>query len=151
MAKGACLSQQQVDQTVDSRFMVYVDSVAAGQPAGTFYHFQSHQPFHFSNMGDLVLQIDQLLDRLNHPERFLKKRHWGHQALPAPQPFAVEDMPVEFTRSRGQWTFTICVMTRQHGTWQGDIRWVEKDQKVYFRSALELLTLLQAALKTVDR
>ena len=39
-------------------------------------------------------------------------------------------------------TFLIRVLYKQHGTWQGEITWVEKKEKKYFRSMLELIRLI---------
>ena len=43
-------------------------------------------------------------------------------------------------------TFEISVKFMQNSTWQGQIHWVEKDQKQNFRSALEMLKLMDEAL-----
>ena len=37
--------------------------------------------------------------------------------------------------------------TRQNATWQGSVTWVEKKEKQQFRSALELLKLIESALE----
>lgn len=43
-------------------------------------------------------------------------------------------------------TFEISVKFTQNSTWQGQIHWVEKDKKQNFRSALEMLKLMDEAL-----
>jgi hypothetical protein len=43
-------------------------------------------------------------------------------------------------------TFEISVKFMQNSTWQGQIHWVEKDQRQNFRSALEMLKLMDEAL-----
>ena len=43
-------------------------------------------------------------------------------------------------------TFEISVKFMQNSTWQGEIHWVEKNQKQNFRSALEMLKLMDEAL-----
>jgi len=43
-------------------------------------------------------------------------------------------------------TFEISVKFMQNSTWQGQIHWVEKDQKQNFRSVLEMLKLMDEAL-----
>jgi len=44
-------------------------------------------------------------------------------------------------------TFEISVKFTQNSTWQGQIHWVEKDRRQSFRSALELLKLMDEALE----
>ena len=43
-------------------------------------------------------------------------------------------------------TFVVHVKYRQHSTWQGEVVWTEKGKKKSFRSALELLKLIDGAL-----
>ena len=43
-------------------------------------------------------------------------------------------------------TFVVHVKFRQYSTWQGEIVWAEKNKKCNFRSALELLKLIDGAL-----
>ncbi|MBQ5558694.1 MAG: hypothetical protein IIT46_02790 [Lachnospiraceae bacterium] len=45
-------------------------------------------------------------------------------------------------------TFIVKVMDQQNNSWQGSITWVENDETMYFRSALELLHLMDGAIKT---
>ena len=42
-------------------------------------------------------------------------------------------------------TFEITVRFRQNATWQGQILWVDKGLKMNFRSALEMLKLMDEA------
>ena len=44
-------------------------------------------------------------------------------------------------------TFTIRVQHRQHSSWQGKVTWLEKDETVYFRSALELIKLIDSVIE----
>ena len=43
-------------------------------------------------------------------------------------------------------TFEIEVRFLQNATWQGNIHWIEKNQKQSFRSTLEMLKLMDEAL-----
>lgn len=43
-------------------------------------------------------------------------------------------------------TFLIKIMDQQNGTWQGSVTWVEEQREQHFRSALELLKLIDGAL-----
>ena len=42
-------------------------------------------------------------------------------------------------------TFVVNVQYRKNATWQGTITWVEQDQTMHFRSALEMLKLMEQA------
>jgi len=43
-------------------------------------------------------------------------------------------------------TFEITIKFMQNSTWQGQIKWIEKNQNQNFRSALEMLKLMDEAL-----
>ena len=42
-------------------------------------------------------------------------------------------------------TFVLKILNRQNSTWQGNITWVEKQKSENFRSALEMLKLIDNA------
>jgi len=44
-------------------------------------------------------------------------------------------------------TFEVTVRFQQNSTWQGQIHWIEKNQKQNFRSALEMLKLMDEAVE----
>lgn len=44
-------------------------------------------------------------------------------------------------------TFIVDVKFRQNSTWQGIVRWKETGKEVHFRSALELLKIMDNALE----
>ena len=45
-------------------------------------------------------------------------------------------------------TFVVQIKDTQAGTWQGSVHWVEEDKKENFRSALELIKLLDSAVES---
>ncbi|MEA5050131.1 MAG: hypothetical protein VB021_01510 [Oscillospiraceae bacterium] len=42
-------------------------------------------------------------------------------------------------------TFAVLIRYRRNSTWQGTVRWVEQKKEVNFRSALELIKLMDEA------
>ena len=47
-------------------------------------------------------------------------------------------------------TFVIRVQHRQHSSWQGRVTYLEEDRTVYFRSALELIKIIDGTLDEVE-
>lgn len=47
-------------------------------------------------------------------------------------------------------TFVVHVMGNENGSWQGQLTWADKNETVGFRSALELIKLMDEAIKTED-
>lgn len=48
-------------------------------------------------------------------------------------------------------TFVIRVQHRQHSSWQGRVTYLEENKSVYFRSALELIKIIDGALDEVEQ
>lgn len=48
-------------------------------------------------------------------------------------------------------TFVVHVQYLENATWQGEIVWAEKNESLKFRSALELLKIMDSALGTTDQ
>lgn len=48
-------------------------------------------------------------------------------------------------------TFVIRVQHRQHSSWQGKVTWLEEDKSVYFRSALELIKIIDGTLDEAEK
>ena len=42
-------------------------------------------------------------------------------------------------------TFIIKINKRENATWQGEVTWVEKKETKFFRSALELMKMIDGA------
>lgn len=45
-------------------------------------------------------------------------------------------------------SFLVEIDSCQHESWQGSIRWMEGNKKEYFRSALELIKLMDSTIET---
>ncbi len=50
----------------------------------------------------------------------------------------------------GESAFLIRILFRQNATWMGEVQWLDGEKKLYFRSLLELVMLMQEALDTSD-
>lgn len=55
----------------------------------------------------------------------------------------------ELLREHGELgSFVVRVQHKQNSSWQGRITWLEKDRTLCFRSAWELLKLIESAVET---
>ena len=59
-------------------------------------------------------------------------------------------LPILTSNESKQATFVVEIMYQQHTTWQGLVTWLDKDKKQFFRSVLELMRLIESALKPQD-
>lgn len=53
--------------------------------------------------------------------------------------------------SRNHRTFLLNIQDQQNATWQGSVTWIERQQRQNFRSALELIKLIESALEENEK
>ena len=114
------------------------------------YHCYSKEPLYFSDISSLYLELEKLYDSLDYPQATVQsrsfskeKQHESNKRKDATKLMSEQ----EATNQKGKKaTFVIHVLCRQHATWQGNVVWAEKGSSKNFRSALELLKLIDSAL-----
>ena len=117
-----------------------MDSYENGVPRWHMYLGQEGQ--RFDSLSQLLLRAEQLLER-----------NGGVQSFTTPRIFSLVrplgDASCDAERlSRGTAaTFEMRVLFRQHASWQGELLWMEKNTRQSFRSVLELITLMDSALR----
>lgn len=101
-------------------------------------------PFH-STM-EFIREMDALLQELQFPQSFFENREFRPTQESAPKA-AVSSSN---TSQKGRLaTFSLRIMFRQNSSWQGSLAWMEGKLEESFRSALELLMLIDSALDRV--
>ena len=53
--------------------------------------------------------------------------------------------------SRNHRAFLLNIQDQQNATWQGSVTWIERQQRQNFRSALELIKLIESALEENEK
>ena len=125
----------------DSRVMtVCVDTYENGVPKGRFYH--SLQEERFDSLSQFLLKAEALLDEHQSPHAYTTTRKF-RQALPNHN----GDYAPPRVRKGHLATFDIRVLFRQHTSWQGGAVWKEQAREQSFRSVLELVLLMDSALR----
>lgn len=95
----------------------------------------------FSNLTRLLLLMEDMMDGMKFPQEAVQNRRFKHhekreetvRILPKPAQEAIA-------------TFKVKVLFRQGASWQGKVSWAEGKQEMAFRSALELVKLMDSAL-----
>ena len=54
---------------------------------------------------------------------------------------------METGKTQTKCSFMIDIKSGQGATWQGNLKWIEKDETIPFRSVIELLTLMDSAIE----
>jgi hypothetical protein len=122
--------------------MVCVDSYDNGVLAGRLYHPILRGGERFQSVMQFLYHMNDLLDRMHFPQPFMATRSFLQpEETPAGMPAEGE------VRGGALATFALRVLFRQNASWQGSVTWVESGREESFRSVLELLFLMDSALK----
>ena len=110
-------------------------------------------PMAFSDVNELVVRIDLLLDAQNFPQAFQRARSFSPdtKGYCVPAALSPEDMlPAgEVDSAHGEVaTFLLNIVTRQHSSWQGFVELLDGSPRQPFSSTLEFLKFLEAKLLT---
>lgn len=101
-------------------------------------YFEERQVFR--NLTQLLFLIESLQDTLQYPQRGMEARRFKSQATTL-------DLPkVEAPAGETLATFKLQLLFRQNASWQGNVVWMEKGTEAQFRSALELVSLMDSVL-----
>lgn len=141
-----------------------VDSYTMERQKGRFYHLYDNRPVEFVSLVEAIKKMDDLYDKLDFPQSSTKLRsflvnrkkkksgaengrltEWSKEKRKEAKEMASLEQVIEH-RGAGA-TFIIRVKYRQNSSWQGEVTWVDGQKKEYFRSALELVKLLDGILE----
>ena len=129
--------------------VVCIDQVKEESYVGRLYHKYTVESLGFHNVEQLLLLIEQLCDKSGYPQSTTKKRTFQPDTKNTSREEAsqVANIDLMLEEKGSMATFIVHVKYRQHSTWQGEVVWAEKNEKRTFRSALELLKLIDNALE----
>ena len=132
MQKGESL--RNIILSVDS----YEDCVLRGR----YHNLQEGEAQRFKSLAELLIGLEQKFNETKFPQAYDEMRVFTeskngiakekHSKAPAPGQLA---------------TFSIRVLFRQNASWQGSIFWLEEQEEKSFRSVLELIFLMDSALR----
>lgn len=124
-----------------------IDNINDGELSGRIYHCYSKEPWKFTNILQLIELADDFFDKLEFPQASTSARSFTSTQFSVVDRLDKVRSPEDFIENRGQkGTFFLNVRYRQNSSWQGSVTWVEEQREQHFRSALELLKLIDGAL-----
>ena len=124
--------------------LVCVDSYCKGILEGRFYS-SWQEPDSFESLTQFLSKMENLLDELQTPQAYTQTRTFPD---PVP-PLECRTPPARIPRG-SKATFELQVLFRQHTSWQGVIVWLEQKREQSFRSVLELVLLMDSALRAEE-
>ena len=123
---------------------VCVDSYAGQEISGRFYTLYSVEPTSFTGITSFLLRLEQFYDRLGFPMASTRHRRFAGEDTKKEKMSVIENN-YRFGNKGEQASFILHVQFRQNSSWQGVLHWMEANKKVSFRSALELIRLIDGA------
>lgn len=134
---------------------ICIDKANEGKFAGRMYDKYSKHPFMFEELSQLINRMESLFDYIGYPQasttgrRFARgKTNRVQKKEGVVQVLKTEDI---MNQPGNKATFIVHVQYRQNATWQGNVMWAETQQSSSFRSALELLKLIDSALDVREK
>lgn len=122
--------------------VVCVDSYEQSVLTGRLYNPYLSEGRSFSSVMEFLRMMEDLLNGMNFPQPFTSIRSF-QKSQEHEQSGPPEHQPQEGKVG----TFSVRVIFRQNSSWQGSVSWLEKGAEDSFRSALELLLLMDSALR----
>ena len=131
-------------------FCICVDGNDKGR-VYRLYHCSEEEPIVSDELACLILRVDEALGRTQCPQATMRERSFREKTSEPMPTFQEERIPPmcehDLTNCRGEkGTFVVHVQYRQNATWQGTVVWADKNKTQRFRSALELMKLIDSAL-----
>lgn len=119
---------------------VNIDSYENRVPSGVIYNNFYKKNRRFTGTIELLEIMEKMLDEFM-PNSADTMRLFCEKSTEN----RLEEADVSISHSGLLATFRIDVIFRQRSSWQGVMRWIEKDKEECFRSVLEMIKLLDSA------
>ncbi len=133
--------------SLPSKCVIYLAPVHNQAIKGLIYSSYYKKSFPFHNDWELLSGMDGLFDNLSFPQAtfaartFLDKK--AKKVIRRVEDSVDDNMDDMLQNEKT--TFIVNVQYRQNATWQGTITWVEQNRTQHFRSAFEMLKLMEQA------
>ena len=125
------------------KITICIDSYDNGILEGCFYT-PSRDSEGFTSLIQFLLKMEEYLDDRQQPQSYTSARRFTSLLEP--------DAPGGCTSSfckGSKATFELQILFRQHSSWQGLLTWREGSAEQSFRSVLELVMLMDSALRSL--
>ena len=126
--------------------VVCIDTYQNSVPTGRLFNPALAGGRQFNSLMEFFHETEKLLDSLRFPQSFSAARSFR----PSPEPSGSAGPPGPEFRKGKLATFYIRIIFRQNASWQGSVTWLEGEREESFRSALELVLLMDSVLSEAN-
>ena len=118
------IAKMSMNRNSSRYFRISVNGFENGCLSGIIYHEGAAPGIRFRNFLEMMLHMNRILDELAYPKRTMDYRKFGGTKLPRP-PVQEYDQLENGTLA----TFNLNVKFRYNASWQGEIFWLEGQEK----------------------
>ena len=141
------MAEQIYQFEIPNLIVVCIDEGGQEEYGGRLYHCYQEGPVRFGNVMQMIKRMEELYNMLSYPQASTKDRCFIKKPETTGQEVTKVADRGKIMRQKGEMgTFVVRVQYRQNATWQGQVTWAEGRETRSFRSALELLKLIDNAL-----
>lgn len=136
-------------------YLICIDKILNGDLLGRVYGgAESTIGFAFKDIVGMINILEEIMDNIECPQAALESRNFNKTKEKAQKKLSREEIRRVFKAMRNidenlargeKATFILQIKFRQNASWQGSVQWVEKKQTLHFRSALELIKIIDSA------
>lgn len=121
---------------------------------GRLYNGYSAEAAEVRSYEEMILRMDHFFDEIQFPRASIRQRSFAGSVKQVSRTAKRKERVMsdkELLTKHGELgTFIIRVQQRQNSTWQGRLTWVDEDKTMRFRSALEMIKLIESAIAEED-
>ena len=116
-------------------------------PVGVVRNLGYGKELYFENLTQLFLCVDYLMNMMDYPPETMMARSFYQDGEEASDWIEGRVAPKD---AKVIASFKVDMLFRQNASWQGSLTWLEQELSAQFRSALELVFLLDSVLERCE-
>ena len=146
------IDRRVVDVSAPNLINICVDGDLEGKPQIRLYSRYARDAVTLTDLNQLLMESERLMDRIGYPQTSMRGRSFNgmRQSTAKKGAERVRTADEILNEAGKKATFVVNVQYRQNATWQGKVLWAETGKSCNFRSALELLKLIDGALDEAE-
>jgi len=131
---------------------ICIDKIDRDIATGRIFSYYNTEPVLFSSIDQIFLILEHFFDDIDFPQASTQMRGFTEKKAAIPDMIPTKSGKIvswqELTDQHGSIaTFFLHVKYRQNSSWQGNLKWVEKNKTRAFQSDLEFMDLINAAIE----
>lgn len=128
---------------------ICVDEYGTKGMKGRLYNTFNKEIREFDTIFSLIMSMEKLFNQYEYPDGRIVLRSFKEEVQEEFGSGDTQGEALQYVMQGKEATFLVKVLFRRNATWQGTVLWMDARRKESFRSAFELMALMDSALKDV--